>query len=65
MARSPFRWPARYDAAGKTPEQVNVALTDILKQKYINSPDVTVSVIQVNSKKYYIHGEVAIPEHSL
>ena len=48
-------------AAGRTPEQVNAELTDILKQKYINSPDVTVSVIQVNSKKYYIHGEVANP----
>ena len=48
-------------AAGKTPEQVNAELTDILKQKYINSPDVTVSILQVNSKKYYIHGEVNNP----
>jgi polysaccharide export outer membrane protein len=48
-------------AAGKTPEQVNAALTEILKEKYINSPDVTVSILQVNSKKYYIHGEVMSP----
>ena len=36
-------------------------MTDVLKQKYINSPDVTVSILQVNSKKYYIHGEVNSP----
>ena len=48
-------------AAGKTPQDVSAELVDLLKKKYINSPDVTVSILQVNSKKYYIHGEVNNP----
>lgn len=44
-------------AAGLTPQQ----LTNDLKQKfgkYLNNPDVTVTVTDVRSKKYYIDGEV-------
>jgi polysaccharide export outer membrane protein len=48
-------------AAGLTPEQLQNSIADRLKQKYINSPDVTVLVLAVNSKKYYIHGEVNSP----
>jgi polysaccharide biosynthesis/export protein len=48
-------------AAGLTPEQLTVSIADRLKEKYINSPDVTVLVLAVNSKKYYIHGEVNSP----
>jgi polysaccharide export outer membrane protein len=47
-------------ASGLTPER----LADQLKQglsNYINSPDVTVSLQNVNSKKFYITGEVNRP----
>ncbi len=47
-------------AAGLTP----LALTADLKEKigkYVNTPDTTVSVQDVRSKKYYIDGEVGRP----
>jgi polysaccharide biosynthesis/export protein len=47
-------------AAGLTLPQLGGAITEGLK-KYINSPEVTVSVQAVNSKKYYIQGEVMRP----
>jgi polysaccharide biosynthesis/export protein len=47
-------------AAGLTLPQLAAAITEGLK-KYINSPEVTVSVQAVNSKKYYIQGEVIKP----
>jgi polysaccharide export outer membrane protein len=48
-------------ASGFTPDQLQRTLAEKLKEKYIQSPDVTVLVLQVNSKKYYIHGEVNQP----
>jgi polysaccharide export outer membrane protein len=47
-------------AAGETPQ----ALTNDLKDKvgkYVQTPVVTVTVIEVRSKKYYIDGEVGKP----
>ncbi|HTP89117.1 MAG TPA: polysaccharide biosynthesis/export family protein [Bryobacteraceae bacterium] len=47
-------------AAGLTPEQLGNDIGTALG-KYINSPEVTVSLMSVNSKKYYIDGEVNKP----
>ena len=44
-------------AAGLTPEDMAKSITEALS-KIMVKPDVTVSVQQVNSKKYYITGEV-------
>ncbi|MEO8027434.1 MAG: polysaccharide biosynthesis/export family protein [Bryobacteraceae bacterium] len=44
-------------ASGLTPERLSAHIKEAL-QKYINAPDVNVSVTQVNSKKYYVNGEV-------
>jgi polysaccharide biosynthesis/export protein len=44
-------------AAGLTPEKLGTDITEDLS-KSINHPDVTVSLQQVNSKKYFIMGEV-------
>ena len=44
-------------AAGLTPDVLGKKVAGILAN-YINSPQVTVSVQQVNSKRYYISGEV-------
>lgn len=47
-------------AGGLTPIQLTKNLTELLA-KLINSPDVTVFVTEVRSKKYYIDGEVNRP----
>jgi len=47
-------------AAGLTVEQLSEAIAQALL-KYMNAPEVNVSVQQVNSKKYYIQGEVLKP----
>jgi polysaccharide biosynthesis/export protein len=47
-------------ASGLTPERLAAQLTQALSQ-YINKPDITVSVAQVNSKKFTITGEVNRP----
>src|SRR2546426_5533554 len=47
-------------AAGKTPEQLTSAITQSLG-KYMNHPEVNVQVATVNSKKYFISGEVLRP----
>jgi polysaccharide export outer membrane protein len=47
-------------AAGLTPERLGAQLTQALSD-YINRPQVNVIVAQVNSKKYYISGEVNHP----
>ena len=47
-------------AAGLTPERLGEQLKQALGD-YINNPDVSVSLQQVNSKKYFITGEVARP----
>jgi polysaccharide biosynthesis/export protein len=44
-------------AAGLTPEKLGADITEALS-KSINHPDVSVSIQQVNSKKYFIMGEV-------
>jgi polysaccharide export outer membrane protein len=47
-------------AAGLTPEE----LTEVLKEKikkYVVDPDVTISVLGVNSKRFFIQGEVNKP----
>ena len=47
-------------AAGLTAAQVSESIAQALL-KYMNAPEVNVSVQQVNSKKYYIQGEVLKP----
>ncbi|MBS1875635.1 MAG: polysaccharide biosynthesis/export family protein [Acidobacteria bacterium] len=47
-------------AAGLTPDQLTASLTQNLS-KFLNNPQVIVSVMQVNSKKYYITGGVLKP----
>ena len=47
-------------AAGLTPVQLAAALREALS-RYIKEPEVNVSVQQVNSKKYFIQGEVTKP----
>lgn len=49
-------------AAGKTPMELESEITDKLKNgNIIRNPSVAVSVAQVNSKKYYLQGEVNKP----
>jgi polysaccharide export outer membrane protein len=45
-------------AAGLTPAELAKVLTDGLK-KFINSPQVTVTVSEINSRRVYVTGEVA------
>lgn len=47
-------------AAGLTPEQLSAAITRGL-EKYMKQPEVSVAVVQVNSKKYFVIGEVMKP----
>jgi polysaccharide export outer membrane protein len=47
-------------ASGLTPVQLTKSLTDKLGT-YVNHPDVTVTVMEVRSKKYYIDGLVNHP----
>ncbi|HZT33595.1 MAG TPA: polysaccharide biosynthesis/export family protein [Bryobacteraceae bacterium] len=47
-------------AAGLTPESLAASISHSLT-KYMNHPEVTVGVIQVNSKRYFIQGEVQKP----
>ena len=47
-------------AAGLTPERLAAQVTQALSQ-YINKPEVTVTVAQVNSKKYTVTGGVNRP----
>jgi polysaccharide export outer membrane protein len=47
-------------AAGLTPEELTDALKEKIK-KFVVDPDVTISVLQVNSKRYFIQGEVNHP----
>jgi polysaccharide export outer membrane protein len=44
-------------AAGLTPMELTGAISDQLK-KYINNPQVTVSVMEINSRRVYVTGEV-------
>ena len=48
------------NAAGMTPIQLTKELTEKLSN-YVNRPDVTVTVQEVRSKKYYVDGEVSRP----
>ena len=45
-------------AAGNTPTQLAAQITEKLKQ-YVTDPRVTVTVVQMNSRKIFIMGEVA------
>ena len=45
-------------AAGLTPSQLAAVLTEGLK-KFINAPQVTVTVSEINSRRVYVTGEVA------
>jgi polysaccharide export outer membrane protein len=47
-------------AAGLTPERLGEQLTQALGE-YFTKPEITVTVIQVNSKKFFISGEVNRP----
>lgn len=50
------------DAAGKTPEQLKAEITDVLATNYMNMPPhVSVIVVRVLSKNYYLNGEVNKP----
>lgn len=52
-------------AAGKTTGELSAALTEGLR-RYVENPVVTVSVIQPNSSKFYVMGQVMRPgEYSL
>ncbi|MBL8214384.1 MAG: polysaccharide biosynthesis/export family protein [Bryobacterales bacterium] len=48
------------EAAGVTPEELGKTITDALG-KVMNRPEVFISVQQVNSKKYYMVGEINRP----
>jgi polysaccharide export outer membrane protein len=49
-------------AAGRTPSELSNDLGELLKQKDIlKRPQVSVKVLQINSKKYMINGEVLKP----
>lgn len=49
-------------AAGKTPEQLRDEIRDVLSKNYMNQPPhVSVIVVRVLSKNYYINGEVNKP----
>lgn len=48
------------EAAGKTPEQLAKSLETALSE-YLKAPEVTVTVVQVNSKKYFVTGQVNRP----
>src|SRR6266849_584873 len=45
-------------AAGLTPMQLSVVIADGLR-KYMNDPQVTVSVSEINSRRIYVTGEVS------
>jgi polysaccharide biosynthesis/export protein len=47
-------------AAGQNPLQLTATVKQLLTQ-YLNNPDVSVSVTEVRSKKFYIDGEVNRP----
>ena len=47
-------------AAGLTPEQLRVQLTEVAR-KYVDTPEVTVVVKAINSRKVFITGQVAKP----
>lgn len=47
-------------AAGLTPMQLSAAIADGLK-KYVQNPQVTVSVAEINSRRVYVTGEVTKP----
>ena len=50
------------EAAGKSPEQLTKEITDTLTTNYMNiTPHVSVGVVRVLSKNYYINGEVYKP----
>lgn len=48
------------EAAGQTPEELGKVITEALL-KHMNRPEVFVAVQQVNSRKYFITGEVMRP----
>jgi polysaccharide export outer membrane protein len=49
-------------ASGKTPDQLKTEITDVLAKDYMNlPPHVSVIVVKVLSKNYYINGEVGKP----
>ena len=48
-------------AAGMTPASLTKVIRDGLAEKYLNKPEVTISVLQVNSKKFYLQGELNRP----
>jgi polysaccharide export outer membrane protein len=47
-------------AAGLTPEELTNSLREKVK-KYVVDPDVTVSVLVINSKRFFIQGEINKP----
>jgi polysaccharide export outer membrane protein len=47
-------------AAGLTPDELTQELTKALSQ-FLTKPEITVTVLQINSKKYFVNGEVNRP----
>jgi polysaccharide biosynthesis/export protein len=47
-------------AAGLSPLELSKVIGDGLK-KFMNNPQVTVSVVEINSRRYYVTGEVTRP----
>ena len=60
MERSPLPLLNDVQAAGLTPEQLAKQITNGLR-KFVNEPQVTVVVSQINSQRVYILGEVNRP----
>ncbi|MFN0165270.1 MAG: polysaccharide biosynthesis/export family protein [Bryobacteraceae bacterium] len=59
--RVSIRLIGEVQAAGRTPEELAKVIRDGLSVKYLKDPIVTLTVRQVNSKKYYVQGEVGKP----
>lgn len=48
-------------AVGLTPTQLQAKVTEMLAKSLLQNPRVTVSVLEVRSKKYYITGQIGRP----
>ncbi|MBK9168715.1 MAG: polysaccharide biosynthesis/export family protein [Bryobacterales bacterium] len=48
-------------AEDKTPEVLAEEIRKGLEEKYLKNPQVTVTVVEIRSKKYYLQGEVGRP----
>jgi len=51
----------RIDAQSKTPEELARLIADKLRGDYLNNPMVSVTVLQINSRTYFLQGAVRRP----